>query len=140
MIRPTRLTVRSAPIVSTLEVYTGIDERVKLLKPNRLNRSKFLTRTLRAIFRVLVTLLAVVIAIAIPSFELISGLLGGLFGYLICIIVPIGFQLKMFRSQMSKRQLVIDWAIIWVSSILGIVGAVWEFLPRKWMGLDSDSG
>lgn len=77
-------------------------------------------------------------AIGIPSFELIAAILGGLFGYLICIIVPITFHLKMFRGQMSRRQLIIDWMVILISLVLGVVGTVWEFLPREWIGEESN--
>lgn len=131
---------RGAPIISTLEVFTGIDERAKLLKPNRLNQSRLLTRSLRIFFRILVPILTVAIAIAIPSFELISALMGGLFGYLICVIIPIAFHLKMFGGQMTRRQLILDWTMMVVSLILAIVGTVWEFLPRRWVGLETDSG
>ena len=49
--------------------------------------------------------------------------------------MPVGFHLKMFQGQISRRQLVLDWTFIAVAAVLGIVGTVWEFLPRGWMGL-----
>ena len=61
--------------------------------------------------------------------------MGGMFGFLICIIMPIGFHLVMFRDQIGKPQLLLDWLFILGSALLGIVGTVWEFLPREWMGL-----
>ena len=131
----TKFPLFAAPIISTLEVAFRVDPRAALLKPNRFNQSKTLSWVLKALFRVLVTLVAVVIAILVPSFELISALMGGLFGFLICIILPMAFHLKMFHGQISKRQAVLDWTAIVVSMILGIVGTVWEFLPRRWMGL-----
>lgn len=121
--------------MSTLEVYTLIDPRAALLQPNRLNQSRVLTRTLKTFFRLLVTFLAVILAIAIPSFELISALMGGAFGFLICVIMPVGFHLKMFQGQMTRRQVAVDWGFIVVSAVLGVVGTVWEFLDRGWMGL-----
>jgi hypothetical protein len=45
------------------------------------------------------------------------------------------FHLKMFSGHIPKRQLVLDWALILVSVVLGIAGTVWEFLPRDWMGI-----
>ena len=124
----------AAPIVSTLEVLTGVDSRAALLKPNRLNQSKFLTQLMKAFFRIFVALIAVVLAIAVPSFELISALLGGTFGFLICIIFPVGLHLKIFQGQIPKRQVIIDWVFIVVATILGVVGTVWEFLPKDWIG------
>lgn len=125
----------AAPIVSTLEVFTGIDERAALLKPNRLNQNKFLTKAAKAFFRLLVAVIAVLIAIAFPSFELVSALMGGLFGFLICVILPLVFHLKIFQGQVTRRQVVWDWVYILISTVLAVVGTVWEFLPRGWMGL-----
>jgi vesicular inhibitory amino acid transporter len=116
-------------------VYSRVDPRAALLKPNRFNQSKFLSHLLKAFFRILVTVVAVIIAIVVPSFELISALMGGAFGFLICVIMPISFHLKMFQGQLSKRQIVFDWIYIGISAILGITGTIWEFLPREWMGL-----
>lgn len=125
----------AAPIVSTLEVAARVDPRAALLKPNRFNQSRFLSTLLKAAFRLLITVIAVVIAIVVPSFELISALMGGMFGFLICVIMPIAFHLKMFQGQISRRQTFLDWVYIIISAILGITGTVWEFLPRDWMGL-----
>jgi solute carrier family 32 (vesicular inhibitory amino acid transporter) len=105
------------------------------LKPNRFNQSKVLSWSLKAFFRLLVTAIAVVLAIAIPSFELISALMGGAFGFLICVIMPVSFHLKMFHAQLSRRQKVLDCIYIAISAILGITNTVWEFLPREWMEL-----
>lgn len=90
---------------------------------------------MKALFRIVVTIVAVVIAIVVPSFELISALMGGAFAFLICIIMPVAFHLRMFQGQVSKSQLALDWTAIVVSAVLGIMGTVWEFLPRDWMGL-----
>ena len=118
-----------------MEVYSRVDPRTALLKPNRVNQSRFLRNVLKTIFRLLVTVIAVAIAIGVPSFELISALMGGAFGFLICVIMPIGFHLKMFQGQLSRRTIILDWTYIIISAILGITGTVWEFLPRDWMGL-----
>ena len=119
-----------------MEVYARVDPRAALLKPNRFNQSKVMKNALRAFFRILVTVVAVIVAIEVPSFELIAALLGCAFGFLICVILPAGFHMKMFYGQMTKRQITIDSAYIVISAILGIVGTVWEFLPRGWMGLE----
>lgn len=90
---------------------------------------------MKAFFRILVALVAVILSIAVPSFEMVSALLGGTFGFLICVIFPVGFHLKMFHGQIPKRQVLLDWIYIVVCAILGIVGTVWEFLPRDWIGV-----
>lgn len=129
--------VSAAPIVSTLEVYSRVDPRAALLKPNRFNQSKTLKHLLRAFFRLLVTAVVVILAIEVPSFEFIAALLGCAFGFLICVILPVGFHLKMFHGQMTKWQMSLDCMFIFISVVLGVVGTVWQFLPRGWMGLES---
>jgi len=119
--------------VSSLEVSFGVDDRAALLKPNRLNQSNFLTNLTKASFRILVAVISVVLAIAFPSFEKVAALIGGIFGFLICVIIPIVLHLKMFRGQIAKRQVAIDYVLIVVAAILGTVGTVFEFLPKGWI-------
>lgn len=116
-----------APIVSTLEVAFGVDQSAK---PNKVNQSRFLTRVVRSSFRLVVTGIIILLAILVPTFELISAIMGAAFCFLICIIMPVVFHLKMFRGQITKRELILNYTLIAVSTILGIVGTVWEFLPR----------
>lgn len=120
-------------MVSTLEVATRIDARAALLKPNRFNQSKFLTHVLRALFRLLVTAAAVIIAILVPSFEVFSALMGGTFGFMTCVILPIAFHLKMFSGRIESRWMIVDWVLIIASAVLAVIATVWEFLPRGWM-------
>jgi vesicular inhibitory amino acid transporter len=124
-----------APIVSTLEVVFGIDPRAATIKPNKFNQLKSLSESLKAIFRIGVTVIIVLLAILVPTFELISAIMGAAFCFLICIVLPVVFHLKMFSGHIPKRQLVLDWALILVSVVLGIAGTVSEFLPRDWMGI-----
>ena len=61
--------------------------------------------------------------------------LGGFFGFLICVIMPVGFHLKMFHGQLPKRDVFVDWIYTAVAAVFAVVSTVWEFLPRDWMGL-----
>ena len=105
------------------------------MKPDKFNKSAFLSKLLTTIFRLGVTVIVVVLAILVPSFELISAIMGSAFCFLICVILPVAFHLKMFKGHILKRQLLLDWILILVSIVLGILGTVWEFLPRDWMGI-----
>ena len=135
-IQSTRLMDYScAPIVSTLEVLFRIDARAATIKPNRFNQSPFLCKVLTTSFRLGVTVVIVLLAIVVPSFELISAIMGAAFCFLICIILPAIFHLKMFKGQLKRWQVILDWVLIILSVVLGVAGTVWEFLPRSWMGL-----
>lgn len=59
--------------------------------------------------------------------------MGGTFGLLTCVILPIAFHLHMFRGQIVKKWLLVDWMLMLSSAVLTVVGTVWEFLPRGWM-------
>ncbi|KAI7474367.1 vacuolar amino acid transporter-like protein 1 [Hortaea werneckii] len=131
----TKFPLNCSPIISTLEVLSRIDPRAASVKPNRFNQSTFLTKTLRAVFRIGVTCTIVLLAILVPSFEVISAIMGAAFCFLICVILPVMFHLKMFGREISRREMLCNWALIIGSAILGIAGTVWEFLPKEWMGL-----
>lgn len=59
--------------------------------------------------------------------------MGGAFGFLTCVILPVGFHLHMFRERIGWKWIVLDWGLIVGSTVLAVVGTVWEFLPRGWM-------
>ncbi|RMZ01391.1 hypothetical protein D0860_07634 [Hortaea werneckii] len=132
----TKFPLNCSPIISTLEVLSRIDPRAASVKPNRFNQSAFLTKTLRAVFRIGVTCTIVLLAILVPSFEVISAIMGAAFCFLICVILPVTFHLKMFGREISWREVLCNWALILGSAVLGIAGTVWEFLPKDWMGLE----
>ncbi|KAI7241498.1 hypothetical protein KC330_g596 [Hortaea werneckii] len=132
----TKFPLNCAPIVSTLEVLSCIDPRAATVKPSRFNQSAFLTKTLRAVFRIGVTCIIVLLAILVPSFEVISAIMGAACCFLICVILPVAFHLKMFGKEISRREALFNWALILGSAVLGTAGTVWEFLPKDWMGLE----
>ena len=92
-------------------------------------------QNLKAIFRLATTVIIVLLAILVPSFELISAIMGAGFCFGICAILPVVFHLKIFSGHIPKRQLVLDWTLIVVSVILGVTGTAWESLPRDCMDL-----
>ncbi|KAI7357428.1 vacuolar amino acid transporter-like protein 1 [Hortaea werneckii] len=132
----TKFPLNCSPIISTLEVLSRIDPRAASVKPNRFNQSTFLTKTLRAVFRIVVTCAIVLLAILVPSFEVISAIMGAAFCFLICVILPVTFHLKMYGKEISRREVLCNWALILGSAVLGIAGTVWEFLPKDWIGLE----
>ncbi|RMY00683.1 hypothetical protein D0868_08877 [Hortaea werneckii] len=132
----TKFPLNCAPIISTLEVLSCIDPRAASVKPNCFNQSAFLTKTLRAVFRIRVTCTIVLLAILVPSFEVISAIMGVAFCFLMCVVLPVTFHLKMFGREISRREALLNWALILGSAVLGIAGTIWEFLPKDWLGLE----
>ena len=48
----------------------------------------------------------------------------------ICIILPLAFNLKLFHGELTRGETVLDWCLIFVCSVMAVVGTVWVFLPR----------
>lgn len=79
------------------------------------------------------TAIAVLIAIAVPNFELVAGVIGGFFGFLSAVTFPLAFHLRMFSDRVSGMHLMMDLFLIVLSVVMGISGTVWEFLPGAWL-------
>lgn len=90
---------------------------------------------LGSLTRVLVLVVIVLIAIAFPDFDTIMALMGSTLCFTICVILPIAFYLKTFQSVISMRERIMDWALIIVCTVLGVIGTVWVCLPRDKIGL-----
>ncbi len=85
---------------------------------------------LKAGVRVVVMVVIVLLAILVPSFDVVMGLLGSAMAFSICIVLPVAFYLKLFHEQIGMAEKFLDWFLVIVSSVLAIVGTVWVFLPK----------
>ena len=94
--------------------------------------------SLTALIRIAVLVLIVLLAIIIPGFDTVMGLLGSALAYAICVILPVAFHLKLFRKELGKLEKALNWSLAVVCSFLAVVGTVWIFLPKELRhGLDS---
>jgi vesicular inhibitory amino acid transporter len=83
------------------------------------------------VVRIFTVALIVVLAIVFPSFDRIMAFLGSFLCFTICIILPLAFYLKIFGKEISKKERIVDWFLLILSSILAAIGTVWAFLPRE---------
>lgn len=88
---------------------------------------------LRAVIRVGVIIVVMILAIAVPSFDRVMALLGSAFCFNVCIILPCCFYLRLV-DDISVREKVLLWCLIVSCSIMGILGTVWAFLPAEVTG------
>lgn len=95
------------------------------------NGSQTLQQISRAMVRVFLVVLIVVLAIVFPAFDRIMAFLGSFLCFTICIILPLAFYLKIFGRDIGRGEYILDWSLLIVSSILAAVGTVWAFLPRE---------
>ena len=81
--------------------------------------------------RVLTLAVIILIAILVPSFDIIQALTGSSMAFSICIVLPLAFHLKMFGKELGMKEKVVNWFLIVVCSIMAVLGTVWVFLPRQ---------
>ncbi|KAK4622958.1 Vacuolar amino acid transporter 1 [Fulvia fulva] len=132
----TKVPLNARPIVSTLELFLGLDARA-MGDAGAMHGMSGLTRgVLKITVRVLCVVIFVLLAILIPQFDTIMSLLGAVACFTICLILPCAFHLKLFGKELSYRQKVVDWSLIVVSSVLAIVSTGFNFVPKEVLGMD----
>ncbi|KAK2732482.1 hypothetical protein FQN55_004094 [Onygenales sp. PD_40] len=141
----TKIPLSCRPIVSTIESLCGLDDaRVAAITipshPSQPHNSqtrmiKTIRTTLQFSTRILTVGLIVFIAVVFPYFDRIMALIGSSLCITICIILPIAFYLKIFGTQITLRERVVDWVLLAVCSGMAVVGTAWAFIPKEEIGL-----
>ncbi|KAF2766693.1 vacuolar amino acid transporter-like protein 1 [Teratosphaeria nubilosa] len=131
----TKVPLNARPIVSTLELFLGLDPRALSTSTSLTGLSGATRGLLKIVIRVVITTLFVLLAILIPEFDTIMSLLGAVACFTICIILPCAFHLKLFGKELSATRRALDWALIVVSSVLAVVSTGFNFVPQERLGL-----
>ncbi|KAF3920496.1 hypothetical protein ABW20_dc0107625 [Dactylellina cionopaga] len=126
----TKTPLNARPIISTFEVLLGLDQRVLAPGEEGVGMTPFVRGLYSVLIRVGCVFSFITIAILVPSFERIMALMGSALCFLICIILPLAFRLRMFAGKLPRRTVIFDWCLIIVSSILAIIGTATALLPR----------
>ncbi|KAF3173798.1 hypothetical protein TWF106_000404 [Orbilia oligospora] len=126
----TKTPLNARPIISTFEVLLGLDQRILAPGEEGAGISQFTHTMYSVLIRVGCVFSFITIAILVPSFERIMALMGSALCFLICIILPIVFRLRIFAGNLPRRTVIFDWFLIIFSSILAIAGTVTALLPR----------
>ena len=130
----TKVPLNARPIVSTLELFLGLDARAMGPEP-----STGLSSLSRGIFKVTVRILCVVtfvvLAILVPDFDRIMSLMGAVACFTICIMLPAAFHLKLFGDSLTKMEKTRDWALVIVSGVMAVVSTAFNFVPKEKLGL-----
>lgn len=131
----TKVPLNARPIVSTLELFLGLDAR-SMGDGQVTHGCSGLTRgIMKVAVRILCVVSFVLLAILIPQFDTIMSLLGAIACFTICLILPCAFHLKLFGKELTTRQKMVDWALIVVSSILALVSTAFNFVPKEKLGI-----
>ncbi|KAI7872845.1 transmembrane amino acid transporter protein-domain-containing protein [Spinellus fusiger] len=81
--------------------------------------------------RICISGFIVYIATVFPGFDRVMSLLGSLFSFSISAIFPLVCYQQIFSRSMSKKESVLVWLLIIVSTAMACVGTVWTFLPSQ---------
>ncbi|KAK5134824.1 hypothetical protein LTR08_006056 [Meristemomyces frigidus] len=131
----TKVPLNARPIVSTLELFLGLDARA-MADSTTLNGLSGATRGIMKItVRILCTVIFVILAILIPQFDTIMSLLGSVACFTICIILPCAFHLKLFGKELTRAHRMLDWTLIVVSSVFAVVSTAFNFIPKDKIGM-----
>lgn len=119
------------PIISTIEVLSGLDARTVSNNPLLTGQDGFTRGCLKVAVRILVMILFVAMAILFPFFDRVMALLGSAMCFTICIILPLAFYLRIFGSDIPWPERCLDYVLMGLSTILAVLGTVWAVLPWK---------
>jgi vesicular inhibitory amino acid transporter len=118
------------PIISTLEVVFGVDGR-SVASPTM---SGFSSGLVKILIRVLINVVFVVMAVVFPGFDRIMAFLGSALCFTICVILPLMFYLKIFGSEVSMRERILDYVLVVISIVLATIGTAFTFIPKEKLG------
>ena len=130
----TKIPLNLRPIVSSADKVFGLDAR-HIAAPSGM--SSIARGMLRGGIRIVTTVAILIIAIFVPSFDTVMSLMGSVFCFSICIVLPLAFYLKIFGHEISRREKILDWCMIVASILMGTVGTVWACLPASMTGAAS---
>lgn len=130
----TKLPLSARPLISTVEILLGLDNRVVPSTPAMTGISGLSRGLLKLSLRIGSFVVFVVLAILVPDFDRIMTLLGSVACFTICIILPLLFHVKLFADKLSKKEKVLNWIIIILSSIMAVTSTVAACLPKELLG------
>jgi len=135
----TKIPLNARPLITTADVICGLyrdhhhHHHSQAAAPAS-RRSVLVAGCLRALVRVFVVLVLLVISIVFPAFDSVCAFLGAALCSLISVILPILFYLKLYWKEVSVREHILSWFLLVLFSVLGLVGTVWTFLPKHLVG------
>jgi vesicular inhibitory amino acid transporter len=132
----TKLPLSARPIISTIEIFSGLDRHAVSDSTSLTGLSGYTRGILKIVIRVLIIVLFVLIAIIFPAFDSIMAFMGSTLCFTICVILPVLFYLKIFGKEISMRERIFDYILVAVCSVLATVGTVWAFLPKRLIGAE----
>ena len=119
------------PIFNIIEKIVGIDPHEMPRASGLVGLSGSTRGVLKATIRVFTIAFIVLLAVFIPSFDIVMGFMGSAMVFSVSIVLPLAFHLKLFGKEMGMKEKVLNWFLILLGSFLAVIGTVWVFLPKN---------
>lgn len=132
----TKIPLNTRPIISTIEVMTGLDVHVLADADVVVGMSATTRGIIKIIVRIGVVAVLVVIAVAFPAFDSVVAFMGAALVFSVSVIMPLAFHLKMFYRELSAKARLVNWVLIIISTTISLIGTVWAFLPKSMIGME----
>lgn len=132
----TKMPLNSRPIITTIEVLTGLHQQAVSDSTPLVGRSLYFRGAMKVVIRVATVICFLIISILIPAFDSIMAFMGSALCFTICVTLPLAFYLKLFGTEISRKEKLLDYLIMSISITLSIVGTVWAFLPKSLIGAE----
>lgn len=95
------------------------------------NWSRLTRLSTRIGVQILITIAIGLTAIILPGFEKVMAFLGAFLACVTCIFGPLLAKLRLFRHEMSTRQIVLDCTILIITFFVASIGTAWSFIPIR---------
>ncbi|KAF5501639.1 Vacuolar amino acid transporter 1 [Colletotrichum siamense] len=132
----TKIPLNARPIISTLEVLTGIHQQAVSGNQAMVGRSATFRGVMKIAVRVVTIFVFLVISIVFPAFDSIMAFMGSALCFTICVLLPLAFYVKLFDKEISARERLLCYVLMAISTVLSVVGTVWAFLPKSLIGAE----
>jgi amino acid permease len=86
--------------------------------------SQFLVDASDTLIKIILTILALLVSIFVPSFSLLCALVGMVCTMAVSVIFPAAAHLKLFGSRLSILEKCSDWILIVIGCITAVVGTI----------------
>ena len=134
----TKIPLSNRPMQDTINKKFYIDLRQMDHKAREISEKSWKHRTARASVGILANVVQVALAIFFPDFDSLMALLGSAFCFTICIILPVGFYLKIFSSEgkeIGTLERSVCWSLLLVSTVLSTIGTAFAIIPKDKIGI-----
>ncbi|KAL7271107.1 hypothetical protein RUND412_006163 [Rhizina undulata] len=127
----TKTPLNARPIITTIEILSGVDARIISESGEVIELSAFNKMLARIFIRVTANIVFVIIAILLPSFDQIMAFMGSALCFTICIIFPLLFYLKIFGKEVPTWERNMNLVLVAISTVMAVLGTAFAFVPKE---------